>query len=88
MDRDKLKNDLEELKAEIINLEDKDPQIVGRLRKIAESIEKALDESSDTSPDDDLIQGLQGNIEHFEAEHPTITGILDRITKALSSMGI
>ncbi|MBI9105707.1 MAG: DUF4404 family protein [Spirochaetales bacterium] len=88
MNRAQLKNYLEELKIEIGNLEDKDPQVLSRLNELAGNIEEALDSPAESSKNDDLIDGIQGNIEHFEAEHPTITGILDRIMNALSSMGI
>jgi hypothetical protein len=84
MDRDKLIKDLEELKLEIGSLDDNDPQVIDRLKKLTASIEEALESPADSARNEDLIQGIQ----HFELEHPNITGILDRITKALSSMGI
>ena len=86
MNEDKLKNDLKELKAEIGNLKDK--EAVLKLEALTASIEQTLKSADFPAENDALIQGVQGNIEHFELEHPTITAILDRITKALSSMGI
>lgn len=88
MDREKLKNYLEELKNEIEKLDDKDSQAAGRLIELTDSIEKNLAAPEDAEPYDDLIEGIQNNVEHFKIDHPTITGILNRISTLLSNMGI
>jgi predicted transcriptional regulator len=88
MDREKLKTYLEELKDEIEKLEEKDSQAAGRLTELTDNIEKNLASPEDDEPYDDLIEGIQNNVEQFEVDHPTITGVLNRISTLLSNMGI
>lgn len=88
MNDEKLENYLNELKDEIGKLDAKNQEVAGKLRELTGSIEESLKTPVEERQNDELVLGIQNNIEHFESEHPTITGILDRITKALSSMGI
>jgi len=86
MEREKLEKYLDELKKEISNLGDYEEESASRLRILTENIEMALQGPVET--DKDVIDNIQGNIEHFEEIHPSVTALLNRIATLLSDMGI
>ena len=85
MDREKLNDYLRQLKSETEKLESVDKDAADRLKELTGSIEEA---ASSLQGGDSLRTNIRGNIQQLEAEHPTVTAILDRIVNALSSMGI
>lgn len=88
MNRDKLNDNLEELKEEIEKLKIKDPQAAERLQKLSDNIKTSLESQSDNTIDKELNTGIHNDLEVFEVEHPAATGILNRIATLLSDMGI
>lgn len=88
MDREKLNDYLEELKKETEKLELIDPQAAERLKELTNNIEKTMATQGEDNAGKELNDGIQGNLEHFEREHPSVTSILNRIATLLSDMGI
>ncbi len=87
MSDDKLRQELERLRAEAADLDTHDEAGRERLNGVIEQLEKRLadDEEND---DDSLFEQLQESISHFEAEHPRATAILNEIMVTLSNIGI
>ena len=87
MSEDKLRQELERLRAEAANLADDDTVGRERLNRVIEQLEKRLAEDQEND-DETLFDQLQESISHFEAEHPRATAILNDIMVTLSNMGI
>ena len=86
MDREKLEKQLVDLKKEISNLGEYEETTASRLRMLIEDIEFSLEDSDEANKD--ILDSIQGNIDHFEEIHPTVTEVLNRIATLLSGMGI
>ncbi len=59
-----------------------------RLDALAADLEHRLEHPREDNQDEDLLERLREGVEHFEVEHPRVTGILNDLMVALSSMGI
>ncbi|MNJ36680.1 hypothetical protein D3C77_314770 [compost metagenome] len=57
------------------------------LHELMRQIEAKL-ELEATVPDNDLVDSVNLAVETFEANHPSLTGILRRLAVSLHSMGI
>ena len=84
----KLKETLQRLRAEIKNLETEEKESKERLDKLVADIEMKIDRPDDRDHHSNLVEDLRGSVAHFEASHPTVTGVLNDIMMALSNMGI
>ncbi len=87
MPENQLRQELEKLRSEAANTEN-DPESVQRLQTLITEIEKKLANPDDTDHHNTLVSEIRESINHFEAEHPRATGILNDIMVALSNMGI
>ena len=87
MSEDKLRQELERLRAEAANLAEDDTAGRERLNRVIEQLEKRLAEDQEND-DETLFDQLQESISHFETEHPRATAILNDIMVTLSNMGI
>ncbi len=88
MSKDKVLEHLDGLKEEITKLEESDESTRDRLTGLTEEIEDLLEKIEDKPDSSALLQNLQTHVEHFEIEHPKITGVLSQIINTLTSMGI
>ena len=59
-----------------------------RIEQILRDLESQLDESGGVVRRQNLVGGLRAAVQHFEAEHPRATAILNDIMVVLSNMGI
>lgn len=86
MSQHNLREQLEQLAQEIesLSIDDSRKQ---ELQALLERVEQQLDQGEDAEPQD-LMDQVEGAISQFETEHPTLTGILNRILVTLSSMGV
>ena len=86
MDKKALQDQLDELSEAVVNLNtsahDKE-----KLQALISSIEQQMD---DPAVDDDtgISDQIDDLVSYFEAEHPTVAGILNNLMVTLSSMGI
>ena len=87
MDEDlkKLKKDFD---AEIRKIEDLDDFSRQKLDKLASHVETKLQKPHDPAHHDRLIRHLEDNIHYFEATHPDLTKVMNRMLTMLSSLGI
>ena len=89
MPREKLQAALRELEAELHSLEEVDEETRRLLEEAAEEIDAALDEEQpDEAPSSGLLDRLRKAAVSFEASHPTMAGILNRIVDGLGQLGI
>ncbi len=86
-DQDPLRETLEELHEQLESAESIDPALQEPLTEILEDVRAAL-ARSDTSAHSGFVALLEQSALEFEATHPTIAGAINRLTHALSSMGI
>jgi len=87
MPENQLRQELEKLRSEVANAEN-DPESIQRLQTLITDIEKKLAHPDDADHHNTLVSEIRESINHFEAEHPRATGILNDIMVALSNMGI
>jgi hypothetical protein len=87
MSKEKLSASIESLRAEIENLKVDDAAAKSRLDALIEELEKQLSEPEHGGTAT-LNASVTEMIEHFEVEHPCITGILNDLMVTLSGMGI
>lgn len=86
MGKDKLHELLDNLDAEIDNLEQLPDAKKQQLDRLVEKIKSGVSDEEETA--DDLHESLSETIADFEASHPRITGIVNDIMVTLSNMGI
>ncbi len=87
MTHDKLREDLDKLRAEIDNIAADDYKSKEKLNQLITELESRL-ESSDKEDNHGITQNVKEAINQFESEHPRATAILNDIMVTLSNMGI
>jgi len=87
MTHDKLREDLDKLRAEIDNIAADDYKSKEKLNQLITELESRL-ESSDEEDNHGITQNVKEAISQFESEHPRATAILNDIMVTLSNMGI
>lgn len=87
MDRQKLREHVDELGAELDRLP---TGTAGRerLQHLITRIEAQLDEHRASEPAESFRDSMQESVAEFEAEHPQAAALLRRFIDTLSSMGI
>ena len=83
--QEKLHEKISSLKSELDKLSVDDDATRNQINTLIEDIESLNDTSEEK---DDVIDNIKSSIEHFEAEHPRATAILNDIMVTLSNMGI
>ena len=87
--KEKLRETLNELEAELQSLESLDPETRAMLAEAATEIQAALHkEDGDDLEHHSLTERLRDAVQEFEADHPTLAGVLNRVIDALGQMGI
>jgi hypothetical protein len=89
-DGERLRRTLTELHEELESSGAIDPGLRDPLREVLHEIQDALDRSDTEARTHgaSLSERLQEMALEFERDHPTLAGTLNRLTHALSSMGI
>ncbi|AUD78964.1 DUF4404 domain-containing protein [Kangiella profundi] len=67
-------------------LSDKEEAALTRLEFVIES--KLFLQDSRESPDEFLLERFQDRLVEFEQEHPSLAGLVRRISNSLSNMGV
>lgn len=75
------------LRQEIEQLGDSNPELKGRLEGLLDELEDKLEASEDENHLH-LVEDMKEAVSQFEVEHPTITGVVNELMVALSNMGI
>lgn len=88
-DRERLKASLTELETQLASLENVDPAVQQRLRRTIADIEAMLDEPASAEPQEaTFAERLSEGVNHFEATHPNLSGMIGSVIDALGRMGI
>ena len=87
MSKEKISESVELLRLEIANLKVEDTAAKARLDSLIAELESGLTEPEPASAAT-LNESVKELIEHFEVEHPRITGVLNDLMVTLSGMGI
>lgn len=85
MPQQRLREQLEQLAGEIDRLTIDDSR-KEQLQALIDRVEQQLQTDEDDAWD--LREQVEETVTQFEAEHPTLTGVLRRILVTLSSMGV
>jgi len=93
MNRDELLKTLETLHATLDDTTEVDDKTREMLRKVTDDIQQVLREDSeakepDASDTNSLSEQLRETLIEFEARHPQVAGILERLTSGLANLGI
>jgi hypothetical protein len=87
--RNRLKNLLGELNAELKHAEAMDEKSRAELVKLAREIEESVGDTADESTGSAADESKLGlAVLEFEADYPRVSGILGQIADTLSKMGI
>lgn len=78
---------LQHLEQELATL-DMDPARRQRLQQLVDAIERELDEEDEYSDPPGLRDTLDELVSEFDAEHPTLSGILKDLMVKLASIGV
>jgi hypothetical protein len=87
MERESLHRSLERLRSEVDALGPTDGQVKARLNGLIGDLEHQLSHMEDAEHRATVIGRVRELIEHFETEHPAITGVLNHIMVTLSGLG-
>jgi hypothetical protein len=87
-DDSKLQAELRALRAELDRSVAQDSPARPRIEQLLRDLESHLEESGTDGRGQNLVGNLRSAIQHFEAEHPRATGIMNDIMVVLSNMGI
>jgi hypothetical protein len=90
MEQNALRDSLTRLHAELAKIENVDPESGTALKKLAEDIRRVLENSGEIPENhhQSLLTSLEESVGHFEASHPLLVSLINRIIKNLSDMGV
>jgi archaellum component FlaC len=90
MDARELNKTLVELQDELKRVKKVDKGSRESLKRLDDSIHRVLQTSweSTTTHHATLRESLEDALQYIEASHPTATGLINRLLKALSDMGV
>lgn len=92
MNQEELRNTLTTLHEQLSSAGEIDATTQAMLQAVTSDIQRLLEhgttETVANESDDSLAERLRTTLIEFEARHPHVGGLLERITDGLSSMGI
>ena len=89
MPREELRNTLASLHETLSGTEDVDPETRELLKSVTSDIERILaDDESAAEVGDSLTERIEDSMRAFEANHPVIGGLLQRLSDGLANVGI
>ena len=92
MNRDELLSTLKTLHTQLSDAGEIDAETQKMLHTVTSDIQNVLDSRSGPDSNEEaeksLVESLRDTLIEFEARHPHVGGLLQRITDGLASMGI
>src|SRR5271157_3748865 len=88
MTKDEFRKLLERFRSEINALESLDAQVRDRMIALVTDLEQQVEKLDDAEHRRTMLARLSKLTERFEADHPSIAGMLDRIIGTLGNIGI
>lgn len=93
MEKKRLLETLDALRAEVAQASEVDPEMLAELRRLTDEIRQTIDDREQPPTDDANdadeapAHGLKDILLHFEAEHPQLSVAVGKVADALASMG-
>ncbi|MFQ5417471.1 MAG: DUF4404 family protein [Myxococcota bacterium] len=90
MPKAELRERIQELLAELEQIEAEEPAARDRLTAVLQEIRAAVEASGggESSATESLIERLNEAARHFEENHPTFTAMVGRVADSLANLGI
>jgi Domain of unknown function (DUF4404) len=88
MDNDQSRKLLQQIHAEINNLQTVDEKDLELLRDLDVDIQALLERSAELPVHPSVIQRMQTSLSHFEATHPNLTVLISKFLDSLSTAGV
>jgi hypothetical protein len=89
VDKNRVLEALETLKAELAGAKDVDPHTRATLEQMVGDIHARLSTDAPATREDEPLSGqLNDVLLGFEAEHPQLTGAINQVAAALANLGI
>ena len=90
MEKERLLQTLNELRAEVTRADDVDPETLASLEAAIRDLQRELDKLGVKAPADiaPATTGLKDALLRFEAEHPQFSSTIGRVADALAAIGI
>lgn len=88
MEKQRLLETLDALRAEVAQASEVDPQMLAELRQLTDEIRQSIDDEEPVEPpEEDAPHGLQDLLLRFEADHPQLSVAVGKVADALAAMG-
>ncbi|HEY2761452.1 MAG TPA: DUF4404 family protein [Pirellulales bacterium] len=88
MDKKRLLETLDALRAEVAQSSEVDPSMTAELRRLTDEIRQADEEDRPLSaPGSSAPRGLKNLLLQFEADHPRLSVSVGKVADALAAMG-
>lgn len=89
MDKKRLLESLDALRAEVATADEVDPRTVAELRRLTDELRTEAAAAPPAAPGVDAApqSGLKNWLLHFEAEHPQFSVAVGKVADALAAMG-
>jgi hypothetical protein len=89
MDKQRVLDALNTLRAELADATGLDESSRANLERVTEAIERQVHTGEPSEGEDDPLSGrLQDAVQEFGAEHPQIAGAVNQVAAALANLGI
>ena len=88
MEKQRLLNMLDALRAEVAQASEVDPGKLAELRRLTDELRESIDDERSETPDDvPASRGLKDLLLQFESEHPQLSVAVGKVADALAAMG-
>jgi hypothetical protein len=89
MEKQRLLETLDALRAEVAQASEVDPEMLAELRRLTDDIRKNIDDELPTAAGDEeqSPHGLKDLLLRFEADHPQLSAAIGKVADALAAMG-
>ncbi|HEX4413843.1 MAG TPA: DUF4404 family protein [Lacipirellulaceae bacterium] len=88
MDKNRLLETLDALRAELAQSSEVDPAMLAELRQLTDEFRQAAEpQASPVAPGNSTPSGLKDLLLRFEADHPRLTVSIGKVADALAAMG-
>jgi len=88
MEKERLLQTLDALRAEVAQANQVDPEMRAELRRLTEELQQSIDDDESPTPETEQVShGLKDLLLNFEAEHPQLAVSIGKVADALAAMG-
>jgi hypothetical protein len=89
MEKKRLLETLDALRAELVQASEVDPEMLADLRRLTNDLRQELDDNSsaDETVSEETPRGLKDLLLRFEGDHPQLSVAIGKVADALAAMG-